>query len=98
MIEAEDRERRKSDGEIAEMKSRVEEWVGERRRKEMKDEGFQGRGKAVRQSAGFDGNGGEEKEETDNPDWRWAAGRGDGWAVNRKIKVEEGQMEIKKVS
>lgn len=34
----------------------------------MKGEGFQSRGKAVKQSAGFDGNGGEAKEQTDNPD------------------------------
>lgn len=68
VIEAEDWEKRKSDGEIAEMMSRVEEWVGEKRCRETKDEGFQDRGKAVRQSAGLDGNGGEEKEQTDNPD------------------------------
>lgn len=43
------------------MMSRVEERVGEKRCRETKDEGFQGRGKAVRQSAGLDGNGGEEK-------------------------------------
>lgn len=50
------------------MMSRVEEWIGERMCKEMKGEGFQGRGKAVRQSVGFDGSGGEEKEQKDNPD------------------------------
>lgn len=33
----------------------------------MKEEGFQGRKKAVRQSAGLDGNGGKVKERTDNP-------------------------------
>lgn len=92
VIEAEDRERRKSDGEI--VKSRAK--AGEKRCREMKDEGFQGRGKAVRQSAGLDGSGGEEKEQKDNPDW--AAGRDDGWAANRKTKVEGGEMEIKKVS
>ena len=50
------------------MMSRVEEWGGEKRCRETKDEGFQGRGKAVRQSAGLDGNGDEEREQTDNPD------------------------------
>lgn len=68
MIEVEDWERRKSDGENATMMVRVEEWVGERRCRETKDEGFQGRGKAVRQSAGLDGNGGEKREQKDNPD------------------------------
>lgn len=34
----------------------------------MKDEAFQDKGKAVRQSAGFDGNGGEAEEQTDSPD------------------------------
>lgn len=65
VIEAEDHEKRKIDEEIAEMMSRVEEWVGEKRCRETKDEGFQDRGKAVRQSAGLDGNG---EEQTDNPD------------------------------
>lgn len=96
VIEAEDWESRKSDGESAERRSRVEEWGVERRCKEMRDEGFQGKGKAGRQSAGFGGNGGEEEERKDNPDRRWAAERDDGWAANRKTKVEEGKMEIKK--
>lgn len=70
MTGTEGQERRKSDGE---MMSRMEEWEvggvgGEKRCKEMKDEGFQGRGKAVRQSAGLDDNSGGEKEQTDNPD------------------------------
>ncbi len=50
------------------MMERVDEWEGEERCREAKDEGFQGRGKAVRQSAGLDGKGGEEKEQRDNPD------------------------------
>lgn len=79
-----------SDGGTVKIVSRVKKWVGEKRCREM-DEVFQGRGKAVRQSAGLDGSGGEEKEQTDNPDW--AAGRDDGWAVNRNTKVEEGEME-----
>lgn len=48
--------------------SREEEWEGEMRSREMKGEGFQGRGKAVRQSAVLDGSDGEEKEQTNNPD------------------------------
>lgn len=80
VTEAEDLEKRKSDAKISEMMRW--DWAGERRSREMKDEGFRGRGKAERQSAGFDGNGGEEKKQTDNPDCRLAAGRDDGWAAN----------------
>lgn len=68
MAETEHWEMKNIDRETAEMMSRVGEWVGERRCKEMEDKGFQGRGKAERQSAGFDGNGGEEKKQKDNPD------------------------------
>lgn len=57
----------------------------------MKGKGFQCRGRAVRQSAGLDGDGEEEeeKEQKDNPDW--AAGRDDGRAANRKTKVGGGR-------
>lgn len=55
----------------------------------MTDEDLQGRGKAVRQSAGLDGSGRGEKEQTYNPGW--AAKRDDGWAANTKTKVEEGK-------
>lgn len=68
VIEADDWEKRKSDGDMAEMRGREEERVGERRCREMMDEGSQGKGKAGRQSAGFDGNRGEEKERKENPD------------------------------
>lgn len=50
----------------------------------------------MRQSAGWDGSGGEEEEREYNPDW--AAGRDDGWAANRKQREEEGKMEIRKAS
>ena len=69
--------------------SRIKEWGGERRCREMTDEDLQGRGKAVRQSAGLDGSGRGEKEQTYNPGW--AAKRDDGWAANTKTKVEEGK-------
>lgn len=46
---------------------REEEQVGVRKRREMMDEGFQCRGKAVRQSAAFVGSD-EEKEQKYNPD------------------------------
>lgn len=68
MAEPEDWEERKCDGTIAEKMSIVEEWVGKRMCRGMKDSSLHGRGKAVRQSVGFDGSGGEEKEEKDNPD------------------------------
>lgn len=62
-IEAEDWEKRKSDGEISEIVRRMEKCTGERRCREVKDEDFQCRGKAVKQSAGFDGSDDEEEEE-----------------------------------
>lgn len=61
-----EKKRRKSDGEMAELM--IWEWKGQRRCREMKEKGFQGRGKAVRQSAGLVGNGDEERKQTDNPD------------------------------
>lgn len=84
MIEGEDQEKKKKDGETAKMMSTVKKGAGERRYRQMSNKDFQGRGKAVRQSAGLDGSGGEEKEQTDNPDW--AARRDDGWAANRETR------------
>lgn len=46
----------------------AEEQVGERKCREAEDEGFQCRGKVVRQSAGFDGSDDKEKERKHNPD------------------------------
>lgn len=60
------REKTNGDGEVCEcVKTMRWDWVHE-----MKDEGVRGRGKAVGQSAGFEGDDGEEEEEeqTDNPD------------------------------
>lgn len=44
--------------------SGVEEW----RCREIRGEGFQCRGKAVRQNAGFDGSDDEEREQKGSPD------------------------------
>lgn len=70
----EDQRRSKGGGEISEGRSRVEEWMNDRRCREKRYEDFRGRGEAVRQSAGC------------HP----AAGRGDGWAANRKTTADKG--------
>lgn len=65
--EAEGWQKKRRDGENSEVEKRVEKWVGEEKCGEMMDEGFQCRGKAVRQSVGFEGND-EEREQKHNPD------------------------------
>lgn len=89
--EAEGCQRKRRDVEISEAEKRVEEWVGEEKCGELMDEGFQCRGKAVRQSVGFEGND-EEWEQKHNLDGRWVAGKGGGWAANRDTKAEGGHV------